>query len=433
MNPDPVFSKDYQSKPYWWERTPRPSLEPIELPKETEVLVVGSGYTGLCTSLQTSRNGLETLVLDAEDAGWGGSSRNGGQISTSLKPGFDVLSAKFGAEKARAILKEGIRSLDWIGEFIEQEKIDCDFQRVGRFYGAHTPRQFRLLEKKIVNQPEGLEVPIELITREEQHSEIGTDFYHGGIVHPHHASLDPARFHQGLLEAALSSGVSIKPQCEVQEILQAKGLFHVSTSSGVVKAKNVVIATSGYNRKTPPWFKRRIIPIGSYIIATEELDPALVDELIPKNRVITDTRKLVVYYRASPDRKRILFGGRVSLNETDPQKSAPALHQQLVTIFPQLASTQVSHSWMGFVGYTFDEMPHSGEKDGIFYSMGYCGSGVSLSSYFGTRLGQRIAGLPEGETPLTLVPFQTRPFYSGNPWFLAPSILFYQMKDRYFS
>ena len=138
MNPDSVFSKDYQSKPYWWERTPRPSLEPIELPKETEVLVVGSGYTGLCTSLQTSRNGLETLVLDAEDAGWGGSSRNGGQISTSLKPGFDVLSAKFGAEKARAILKEGIRSLDWIGEFIEQEKIDCDFQRVGRFYGAHT-------------------------------------------------------------------------------------------------------------------------------------------------------------------------------------------------------------------------------------------------------------------------------------------------------
>ena len=127
--------------------------------------MVGSGYTGLCSSIQTSRNGLETLVLDAEDAGWGGSSRNGGQISTSLKPGFDVLSAKFGAEKARAILKEGIRSLDWIGEFIEQEKIDCDFQRVGRFYGAHTPRQFSLLEKKIVNQPEGLEVPIELNPR----------------------------------------------------------------------------------------------------------------------------------------------------------------------------------------------------------------------------------------------------------------------------
>ena len=149
--------------------------------------------------------------------------------------------------------------------------------------------------------------------------------------------------------------------------------------------------------------------------------------------MITDTRKLVVYYRASPDRKRILFGGRVSLNETDPSKSAPALHDQLVTIFPQLASKKVSHSWMGFVGFTFDEMPHSGEEGGMYYSMGYCGSGVSLSSYFGTKLGQRIAGLAEGETPLTQVPFQTRPFYSGNPWFLVPSILFYQLKDRYFS
>ncbi len=433
MSMDSVFTKDYQSIPYWWERTPRPQLEEIDLPKESEVLIVGSGYTGLCTSLQTSRQGMETLVLDAEDAGWGGSSRNGGQVSTSLKPSFSDLARRFGEEQARGILKEGIRALDWIGEFIKEEQIDCDFQRVGRFYGAHTQKQFRLLEQKITNQPKGLEVPIELISKENQHSEIGTDLYQGGIVHPHHASVDPAKYHQGLLEAAQRSGVSIKSHCTVQEIHQAKGIFLVSTTSGVVKAKKVVIATSGYNQQNPPWFKRRIIPIGSYIIATEELDQALVDELIPKNRVITDTRKLVVYYRASPDRKHILFGGRVSLNETDPSKSAPALHDQLVTIFPQLASKKVSHSWMGFVGFTFDEMPHSGEEGGMYYSMGYCGSGVSLSSYFGTKLGQRIAGLAEGETPLTQVPFQTRPFYSGNPWFLAPSILFYQLKDHYFS
>ena len=430
---DSVFSKDYQSYPFWWEKTPRPELKEIDLPKETDVLIVGSGYTGLCVALQTSRNGMETLVLDAEDAGWGGSTRNGGQISTSLKPSFSSLARRFGEDKAHEILKEGIRSLDWIGAFIKQEQIDCDFQRVGRFYGAHTPKQFKMLEKKIANQPKGLEVPMELISKADQHSEIGTDYYQGGLVHPHHASVDPARYHQGLLEVAKKSGVSIKSRCMMQDIHQSKGILIVSTNSGVVKAKKVVIATSGYNQQTPSWFKRRIIPIGSYIIATEELDQSLVDELIPKNRVITDSRKLVVYYRASPDRKRILFGGRVSLNETDPIKSAPALHEQLITIFPQLTSTKVSHSWMGFVGYTFDEMPHSGQQDGIYYSMGYRGSGVSLSSYFGTKLGQRIAGLAEGETPLTQLPFQTRPFYSGNPWFLAPSIFFYQLKDRYFS
>jgi glycine/D-amino acid oxidase-like deaminating enzyme len=200
-----------------------------------------------------------------------------------------------------------------------------------------------------------------------------------------------------------------------------------------VQAREVALGTSGYTGSVTPWQQRRVIPIGSYIIATEELEEELVDQLIPKNRVITDTRKLVVYYRASPDRRRILFGGRVSLKETDPNKSVAALHSQLIKIFPQLSAAKVSHSWMGFVGFTFDHLPHTGVRDGIHYSMGYCGSGVSLSSYFGAKMGQRIAGLQEGKTALDDLSFPTRPLYYGNPWFLAPSILFYQFKDRFFS
>ena len=164
-----VFSRDYQSEPYWRDRTPRPVLDEIELPSETDVAIIGSGYTGLCTAIQTSRNQKNTIVLDAEDAGWDGSSRNGGQVSTSLKPDFDVLSRKFGEDKARAILKEGIKALDWIGDFIEQEKIDCDFKRVGRFFGAHTSKQFRLLEQKIRHQPKGLESDIQLVPKGQQY------------------------------------------------------------------------------------------------------------------------------------------------------------------------------------------------------------------------------------------------------------------------
>ena len=428
-----VFSRDYQSKPYWWERTPRPVLDEIELPLETDVAIIGSGYTGLCAAIQTGRNQKSTIVLDAQDAGWGGSSRNGGQVSTSLKPDFDVLSRKYGEDKARAILKEGIRALDWIGDFIEEEDIDCDFKRVGRFFGAHTPKQFRILEEKIRHQPKGLESDIQLVPKDQQYSEIGTDFYQGGIVHPHHASLDPACYHKGLLERALESGVMVKSHCPVLEIKKTGEVFQVRTSSGTLKASDVVVATSGYTGESTPWLRRRMIPIGSYMIATEELEEDLVKELIPNDRVITDSRKLVVYYRTSPDRRRILFGGRVSLNETDPKKSGPALFQQLILIFPQLAKTRISHSWMGFIGYTFDHMPHTGAREGIHYSMGYCGSGVSLSSYFGTKLGQRVAGLAEGKTPLTEVPFQTRPFYTGNPWFLGPSILYYQLVDRFLS
>ena len=428
-----LFAENYKNTPYWWDRTPRPTIKEIPLPKETEVLVIGSGYTGLCTAIQTCRNGLDTVVLEAQDAGWGGSSRNGGQVSPSIKPSFQELSRKYGEEPARELLKEGNNALKWIGDFIQEENIDCDFRRVGHYYGAHSLSQFKHLEKIINEQPEGLQLDVNLIPKSQQHTEIGSDFYHGGIVHKNHASLDPARFHQGLLEGALTSGAQIKTHCAVNKIEKKGGIFQIHTEAGTMSAREVVVATSGYTGTATPWHRRRVIPIGSYIISTELLAEDLVNELIPRDRVITDSRKLVVYYRASPDRKRILFGGRVSLNETDPDKCAKPLHKKLTQIFPQLAKIKVSHSWMGFVGFTFDHMPHTGDKEGVHYAMGYCGSGVCLSSYFGTKLGQRLAGLPQGNTIFTDINFQTRPFYKGNPWFLAPSILYFQLRDRFLS
>ena len=428
-----ILASDYKDFPYWWDRTPRPVLDEIELPEKVEVAIIGSGYTGLHAALQTARNGRETLVLEAQEAGWGGSSRNGGQVSTSIKLNLTELSRRFGPEKARVILQEGVNALEWVGRFVREEGIDCDFAQVGRFNGAHTPRQFQRMKSHLEQRPEDFDSGVYLVPPAEQSGEIGSNCYHGGLVYPHHASLDPARYHQGLLDRALASGVKIKDRCAVSRIERQGNGFLLYTDSGTVQAKDVVVGTSGYTGSVTPWQKRRVIPIGSYIIATEELEESLVDQLIPKNRVITDTRKLVVYYRASPDRKRILFGGRVSLNETDPNKSVAPLHSGLIRIFPQLASTKVTHSWMGFVGYTFDHMPHTGIRDGVHYAMGYCGSGISLSSYFGAKLGQKLAGLPEGRTSFDDLPLPTRPMYSGNPWFLAPSILYYQLRDRFFS
>lgn len=189
------------------------------------------------------------------------------------------------------------------------------------------------------------------------------------------------------------------------------------------------MATNGYTRGLMPWLRRRIIPIGSYIIATDVLPPDLIQRLIPKQRMINDTRKLVVYYRTDPAGERILFGARVSITETDPTAAVPALHAELTKRFPDLAETQITHAWMGFVGYTFDEMPHLGAQNGIHYSMGYCGSGVGLSSYFGTKIGQQVLGLKDGDSPLSQIEFPTRPYYWGKPWFLAPAVRYYRWKD----
>lgn len=172
-----------------------------------------------------------------------------------------------------------------------------------------------------------------------------------------------------------------------------------------------------------------MIPIGSYVIATEELPPQTMARLMPHGRIVSDTRKVVYYYRASPDGRRILFGGFVSFGETDPRASGPLLRAELVRLFPELAGVGISHSWCGSVAYTFDELAHIGERDGVFYAMGYCGSGVGMAGYLGMRLGMKVLGGDEGTTGLDPISFQTRPGYSGHPWFLAASVAYYRWRD----
>jgi glycine/D-amino acid oxidase-like deaminating enzyme len=429
MAPSP-FTDDCKITPYWWENTPLPGISRAELPDRAEVVVVGAGYTGLCAALQTARGGRATVVLDAEDAGWGCSTRNGGQISTSIKPGFDELSSRHGAERAFDILREGHNSLAWIEDFVVNENIDCGFRRAGKFVGAHNPAQYRQLGKKIDSQVAGLETGAYLVPRAEQSSELDSDFYHGGAVYPNFASVDPARLHRGILQRTIDAQATVIGRCPVLGIERDGKDFLLTTPGGSIRAHDVIIASNGYTGTQTPWLRRRIIPIGSYVIATEPLPTGLMDRLIPRDRIVGDTRRMVFYYRASTDRRRIIFGGRVSLSESDPLVTGPRLYASMLEIFPGLAQTRISHSWAGFVGYTFDTLPHLGKHDGIYYAMGYCGSGVAMSSYLGTRIGQQLLGLEQGRTGFDGLEFQTRPLYSGNPWFLAASILFYRWLDR---
>lgn len=424
-----MFTSDYKEQPWWWDRTPPPARTEQTLPGTADILVIGAGYTGLHAALQTARGGRDTVVVDAEHAGWGASSRNGGQISRSVKPGFEALSRKHGRETAFAIHREGENSIQYTEDFIAQEGIDCDFGRVGRFHAAHNPAQFRKLVQRVENPVPGLEDGSYIIPRSEQQAELGTDIYFGGAVSPHNACLDPATYHRGLMNAALAAGVNIIPHCPALDIRREKTGFTVKTAKGTLQARRVVIATNGYTGALTSWHRRRVIPIGSYIIATEPLEKAVMDRLMPTSRVISDTRKVVYYYRPSPDRRRIIFGGRVSIGETNPRLSAPRLHKSLTAIFPELATVKISHSWMGFVAYSFDELMHLGEEDGLHYAMGYCGSGVGMSGYLGMRVGQQVLGLKEGRTAFDNLPFLTRPLYTGKPWFLGPSLLYYKLMD----
>ena len=425
-----LWMDGWSAESYWLDgMAPQPAL-PDDLPTDVDVVIVGSGYTGLNAAIETARGGKSTLVLDAGVPGFGCSTRNGGQISTSIKPSLDKLMAKYGAERGRAMRQVGETALSWIEERIADEKIDCHFNRVGRFHAAHTPQFYEDLaqDAEKLTRTEGIEA--HPVTRANQLNELGSDMYHGGVVYPNHASVDPARYHHGLLDSALSAGAEVRGNCAVTGITRRDPGFEIETEKGKLRAGQVIVATKGYTTGLTPWLQRRVIPIGSYIIATEPLPKELIDRLSPKDRIASDTRKVVYYYRPSPDRTRILFGGRVSANETNPQVSGPRLFEDMCRIYPELRGYRISHSWMGTVAYTFDELAHTGTNDGVHYAMGYCGSGVSMASYLGMRAGQKALGLKEGQTAFDDLPFPTRPLYTGTPWFLPPVVAWYRWRDR---
>jgi len=424
-----VLADNFKETPYWWDDAPAPELPVVEPPRIVDVAVVGSGYTGLNAALETARAGRSTLVLDAEQAGWGCSTRNGGQISTSVKLTVEQLARRYGAERAHAIHHEGRTALEWIEDLVDREAIDCDFRRKGRFHAAHTPEQFTALASRVeVQRREGIEA--HMVSRAEQRSELGTDAYHGGVVYPRHAALHPAKYQNGLLARVIGSGAQVATYCPVLDIERSAVGFTLRTPHGAITARDVIVATNGYSGALVPWLRRRIIPIGSYVIATEPLPSGLIDRLFPTDRIASDTCRVIYYFRASPDRSRVIFGGRVSAGEIDPRASAPLLHAELARIFPELRDTRVSHSWAGTVAYSFDSLAHTGIHDGIHYAVSYCGSGVSMASYLGMRTGQRLLGRKEGRTAFDDLPFPTRPFYSGTPWFLPAVVAWYRWRDR---
>ena len=390
------------------------------LPAATDVLVVGGGYTGLSAARETAAAGLATCVLEAGVIGTGCSGRNGGQIAYSLKPTFAKLKFLHGAQRAFAICREGFDALDYLRALCRE--MDCDWRDSGCFFGAHTARHFRRMALDAENQPKGLEQRISVVPRSEQRQEIDSDFYHGGCVYHDDASVDPMKLLLGILDRARSAGAAVLDGCTAQAVRRTRDGFEVLTSQGMIKARKLLIATNGYSGPLSPWHRRRVIPIGSYQVATEPLGRERVRALIPRGRNIVDSRRVVVYFRPSPDGERVIFGGRAALAERDPLACVPRLRSMLGQILPALREVALDHAWVGWVAYTFDTMPHLGCRDGIYYSMGYCGQGVPLAPYFGMKIGRQIAGAPDAHTALDGMPFPTRPYYAGKPWFLAPVV-----------
>ena len=427
----PFYTEDVKLEPYWWEAAPRPFVAPAVLPSNVDVAIVGSGYTGLNAALTLARGGRSVCVFESGRPGEGASSRNGGGFGFGLRLPFGRLIGRVGLARAKALYGGHTESRQYLVHLVASEGIDCRLVENGRFTGAHAPGHYEAMGRDLELQKTHLGTDGEMVPRAEQNRVIGTDHYHGGRLLDHGGYLHPALYHRGLLDLVSKAGALLAAHTAVDGIRREGGGFTLATRGGAVAARDVIVATNGYTGRFDRWLRRRLIPIQSQIIATEPLAGGLVERLLPDKRMIGDTCNLSHYYRPSPDGERILFGGRAGGTEIgDPRRSGAHLYRRMTALFPDLAGTRVTHSWAGFIAYTFDTLPHITRRDGIHYAAGYCGSGVTLATYFGHKLGLRILGAPEAATPFDELSFPTRPLYGGRPWFLPPVMLFLGLRDR---
>lgn len=421
-----------KTSPYWWEAAPRPDGPVPEVPQDVDALIVGGGYSGLCTARVLARAGRSVLVCEANVAGYGASTRNGGMLGPSFhKLGIKGLTARYGMERTLAILRQSIDFVDFVRSLTESENIECDFRQTGRFRCASRPGHYEQMARDLETQVETTGIDAEMIPKSRVREEIGSDRFHGGVRYRIDGGLHPGKYHEGLLLVARRAGVVYAPRTGVTHIGRSANGFRVSTTRGDVIAGQVAVCTNGYTGKATPWFRRRLLPVRSAMIATEPLDPELMNKLMPTRRMYGDSRRVMAYYRPSPDGERILFGGRAAGPGDRPRKNARDLRGMLLDVFPELDRTRITHCWSGLVAYTFDHTPHLGEHNGVYYAMGYCGSGVARASFFGTRLGHKMLGEEEeGRTAFDDMPFDTRPLYTGRPWFLPALVRWHRFIDR---
>ncbi|HET6597765.1 MAG TPA: FAD-binding oxidoreductase [Anaerolineales bacterium] len=391
------------------------------LPEKVDVAVIGGGYTGLSAARMLAKQGVRVAVLEANTIGWGASSRNGGMVLTGLKLGMQTLMKQYGREIAKRLFQCSLDAIDTVERIVREEGIDCCFARYGHLLTANKPGHYDALKEEVEFMEREFDHHLRLIPRDQQRSEVGSNIYFGALLDECSGGLNPAQYVTGLARAVERAGATLHARASVLRLERNGGRFLVATERGSLSAESVLVGTSGYTGKVTKRLQRKIIPIGSFIIATERLSEHLVKEIIPNNRMIFDSRHYLNYFRLWEN--RLLFGGRAAFfPETSRtiQRSAEILRREMIHVYPQLKDVKVGYVWGGTLDFAFDRMPHVGEIDGIYYSLGYAGHGVAMATYLGKTVAEAMVKGKIKEHPFAQIPFPLAPFglYNGFPWFL---------------
>ncbi|WP_286234840.1 NAD(P)/FAD-dependent oxidoreductase [Thalassotalea sediminis] len=436
----PGCGQDYPNS-YWAQvsgSSPK-NLGALQTDLEVDVAIIGAGYTGMSCALHLAEeHGIKATLLEANQSAWGCSGRNAGFIlKTSGRKSFSQMANQWGEQAMRATYQEMAEGVERVKGLIARG-IDCDMQPAGYLKVAHKPNKLNELRAIAQLQKDMFGYDIDVLSKDDVRQQFMDDRNaHGAIRYTDGFGLNPLKLAWGYQNLATSAGADIYCSTPVLQSRQSSTGFELITPSALVKAKKVVLATNGY---TPQGFmpavNNRYLPVLSQIIVTEPMsEQQLSDSGIKTNQVVMDTRALKYYYRKLPD-NRILFGGRGAISGKSAQDPyyANRLLSVLKSSFPALESLNIAYAWSGWICMSLDDIPHiyQNAEQNLFYSMGYCGAGVSFSAQAGKRLADKVAGAQVPNIPLYTSPLPTFPFAPLRRVGQWGYFQYGKIKDKYF-
>ncbi|WP_444634587.1 NAD(P)/FAD-dependent oxidoreductase [Cupriavidus oxalaticus] len=418
---------------YWLDTSePFVSRSPDVQDGSCDVVVVGAGITGTAAALALAKKGARVMVCEAETVGHAASGRNGGMCNNGFAQDYASLSQRIGTELANRLYRAFDAGVDTVERLIREESIDCDFVRTGKLKLAAKPEHYDKLARSQALLAASVDPDTRLLTKAELRDEIGSNLYHGGLIFEKSAGMHVGRYVRGLAKAAESRGAYILERTPVLGLQrESRCGYVVRTPRGEICAPQVLLA-SGISQVGPlGWIRRRIVPVGAFLIVTEPLPKELLDRLLPTRRMATDTKNFVNFFRVTPD-NRMLFGGRARFatsNLSSDEKSGLILRQQMATVYPELAGVRIDYCWGGMVDMTANRLPRAGQRDGLYYSMGYSGHGTQMATLMGTLMAEIMDGRAD-LNPWKDFDWPAIPGHFGKPWFLPLVGAWYRLKDR---
>ncbi|WP_332545041.1 MULTISPECIES: NAD(P)/FAD-dependent oxidoreductase [Pseudomonas] len=390
---------------------PMPEHPQLSSDLSADVCVIGGGFTGVNTAIELAQRGLSVILLEARRIGWGASGRNGGQLIRGIGHDVEGFARYVGQDGVKYLQRAGIESVEVVANRIKEHGIDCDL-RWGFCELANTPAQFaafRAEQEHLATLDYRHET--QLIGPERMGEVVNSKLYAGGLIDRGSGHLHPLNLVLGEAQVAASLGVQIFEHSPVIEINHG-ATVHVRCAQGSVRAGSLVLACNAHLEELEPRLSGKVLPAGSYIIATEQLSAAQAEALIPQNLALCDQKVGLDYYRLTADR-RLLFGGACHYSGRDPLDIAAYMRPKMLKVFPQLADTRVEFQWGGKIGITANRFPQVGrlsQHPNVFYAQGYSGHGLNVTHWTARLLAEAIhAGHSYGVDVFSAVPHMTFP------------------------